>query len=265
MICQILNFESPSPRIFLGLLLAVILCGCAAQSTSPAGRQQFLPSDEAAFSKKSVEIFTKRLNEYPRESDRSIVGYASCVFWALIAETGNNRTSKTWEVTVLADDNHLILSSGEGQFGITRGAVQTSTDKFVTSLAWAISAVIARHHSEMYQSRKSEITQSAVGQFFFGVLAPKPDTSVSQNLQTTLRLEGDLMGQALMAKAGFDPRGLVEQLKSIRPTTTETTESIRQRISAAKKELPNNLAVYENAKNRFGANRCPTESSPKTS
>ncbi|PJK13976.1 peptidase [Lysobacteraceae bacterium NML07-0707] len=206
-------------------VLAVTVAACAT-TTSPTGRTQRIGAvSQAQLEQMGAGAFAelkarKPLSNNPRERT-----YVDCVVNSIVRELPQNWQRYAWENAVFRDDSPNAFALPGGKVGIHSGIfkVAKNQDQLAAVVAHEIGHVVARHHDERITRQMG--TQVGVGLLGallgaaygqnVGNLATQGGGMIAQGAillpnNRTQESEADVVGQQLMARAGFDPRQAVD-------------------------------------------------------
>lgn len=210
--------------LLLGLALATAVAGCAT-TTSPTGRTQYVGAvSQAQLDQLGAQAFAEAKAKTPQSTDARQTGYVRCVVNALVRELPSQWQSTGWDTAVLVDSDPNAFALPGGKVGVYTGifTVARNQDQLAAVVAHEIGHVIAQHHDERITRQMQ--TQTGLGLISallgsrYGEGAAQTASQVggvaAQGLfvlpnSRTQESEADVVGQQLMAKAGFDPREAV--------------------------------------------------------
>ena len=210
-------------NLLLAFAVALVVAACAT-TTSPTGRTQYvgaLPQDQ--LNQLGAQAFTQ-MKSQQRVSGGRQDGYLTCVVNAIVRELPAEQQRIGWESAVFVDDNPNAFALPGGKVGVNTGLfkVARDQDQLAAVVAHEIGHVIARHHDERITRQ-----YGAAGalQVIGGLLGARYGEGVGNAAMQggsiaaqagfllpgsrTQESEADVVGQELMAKAGFDPRKAV--------------------------------------------------------
>ena len=204
--------------VLLGAAIAASLAACAT-TTSPTGRTQYVGAvPQAQLNQMGAQAFAQLKAQKAQTSNAGQRDYVACVTRAIIAQLPAEARSG-WETAVFADNEPNAFALPGGKVGVYTGIfnVARNQDQLAAVIAHEIGHVLSRHHDERITRQMG--AQAIVG--VAGAAAGNYGQLVSQGgsllAQTGFLLPGsraqeteaDVVGQQLMARAGFDPRGAV--------------------------------------------------------
>lgn len=249
------------------LLLAIAICaGCA---TTPSGRSQVMLVDDKQMNTLGIEAFSQLKAKGKITTDAAQRRYVRCVADALIAELPPQWRSLPWEVEVFVDDSANAFALPGGKVGVNTGmfAVAQNADQLAAVVGHELAHVMYRHGAERFSQQllaQAGMTAAAVAanakapensQLILGALGAGAQIGVLLPFSRKHESEADLEGQALMARAGFDPGESVVLWQRMQdrggnraPTWLSTHPNPGGRIDALRAELPRNQPAYEAAR-----------------
>lgn len=264
-------------HLFLALTVAVAMAACAT-TTSPTGRTQTVGGvSQQQLDQMGAQAFVEYKNKLPSSKDSGQKAYVGCVVKALTSELPAN-TGIAWEYAVFSDDSPNAFALPGGKIGVNTGIfkVARNQDQLAAVIAHEIGHVISRHHDErvtrqlgaqtglgligaligsQYGTGAQEATQSLGGAAVQGVfLLPNNRTQES---------EADVVGQRLMAEAGFDPKQAVNLWENMiaagssrSPEWLSTHPDPRSRISELRNRAGNLADTYQRARTGGRTPKC---------
>lgn len=212
-------------KLLLGLIVSAAVAGCAT-TTSPTGRTQYVGAvSQAQLDQMGAQAFAEIKAKTPQTRDTGQLAYVRCVVTALIRELPAGRGQGTsWDTAVFVNDEPNAFALPGGKVGVYTGIfkVAKNQDQLAAVIGHEIGHVIAHHHDE-------RITRQLLAQGALGVAGELVGSQYGQGAaNTTTQLggmaaqglfllpnsrdqesEADVVGQRLMAEAGFDPRAAV--------------------------------------------------------
>ena len=202
-----------------GVLASALLVACAT-TTSPTGRTQYVGGvSQQQLDQLGEQAFAEAKQKTPQSRDARQNAYVGCVVNAVVRQLPAPWDQQRWDYALFENAEANAWALPGGKVGVYTGIfkVATNQDQLAAVVAHEIGHVIARHHDEritrqlgaagavqLLGSLAGDYSQIATqgGSLFAqaGFLLP------NSRAQET---EADVVGQDLMAKAGFDPRGAV--------------------------------------------------------
>lgn len=210
--------------LMLAAALAATVAACAT-TTSPTGRRQMVGAvSEAQLAQLGEQAYAEARAKMPLARDPAMTNYVNCVVTTLVRQLPQDWQRLRWEATVFQDDDANAFALPGGKVGVYSGIfkVARNQDQLAGVIAHEIGHVYAHHHNEritrqmgaqfgvqlaqiLAGSRYGQGAMDAVGQGG-SILA---QTGLLLPGSRTQELEADVVGQELMAKAGYDPHGAV--------------------------------------------------------
>ncbi len=204
--------------LLFGAVVAATLVACAT-TTSPTGRKQYVGAvSQEQLNQLGAQSFAQMKTQKAQTTSAAQRNYVSCVTNAIVAQLPANARSG-WETAVFVDEDPNAFALPGGKVGVYTGIfkVARDQDQLAGVIAHEIGHVVSRHHDE----RITRQMGAQAGVQLLGALAGNYGNLASQGgsllAQTGFLLPGsraqeseaDVVGQQLMAQAGFDPRGAV--------------------------------------------------------
>lgn len=200
---------------------ALLLGGCA---TSPTGRSQFIAVSDAQMDQLGATAFEQMKQNDKLSRDAGKIGTARCVVDALIVALPPAGQRLAWEVQVFDDANPNAFALPGGKIGVNTGmwTVAKSPDELAAVLAHELAHVLSRHAAERVSQQMAagvalEAAQSYSGartspentRMLMGALGLGAQLGVMLPFSRVHETEADVLGQRIMAEAGFDPAAAV--------------------------------------------------------
>ncbi len=210
--------------LLLALAIATAIGGCTT-TTSPTGRTQYLGAiSQEQLNQLGGQAFAEAKAKTSQTTDARQTTYVRCVVNALVHELPSQWQATGWETAVFVDKEPNAFALPGGKVGVNTGifTVARNQDQLATVIAHEIGHVVSRHHEEritrqagaqgalqlvgaLLGSRYGQDAANAAVQGG-GILAQTGFLLPGSRAQES---EADVVGQQLMAKAGFDPREAV--------------------------------------------------------
>lgn len=253
----------------LGLSIAVALAACAT-TTSPTGRTQRVGAvPQQQLDQMGAQAFAEYKAKLPQSTDARQTAYMRCVVTAVTRELPSGWQTQ-WESALFVNASPNAFALPGGKVGLYTGifSVARNQDQLAAVIAHEIGHVVSRHHDErvtrqlgaqaglgivgaLLGSRygqgaadaTSQLGGAAVQSFF---LLPNNRTQES---------EADIVGQQLMAKAGFDPQQAVNLWQNMiaasstrAPQMLSTHPDPQARIQELRSRAAGLMPVYQQAR-----------------
>ena len=209
--------------LLLSMAIAAGVAACAT-TTSPTGRTQYVGAvSQAELNKLGVQAFAQLKNQ-KQQAGGTQQAYVRCVVNAVVAQLPADWRQMGWESAVFVDKETNAFALPGGKVGVYTGIfdVARNQDQLAGVIAHEIGHVVARHHDERITRQAGasgalQILGAILGSQYGQGAANAAVQGGSILAQTGFLLPGsrqqeseaDVVGQQLMAQAGFDPRGAV--------------------------------------------------------
>lgn len=255
--------------IILGLAITLAVGGCAT-TTSPTGRTQYVGAvSQQQLNQLGAQAFAQMKAQKPQTRDARQRAYVQCVVSAVVRELPANWRGG-WESAVFADNDANAFALPGGKVGVYTGIfkVARSQDQLAGVIAHEIGHVVSRHHDERITRQAGasgalQIVSGLLGSRYGqgaaqaaaqggGILAQTGFLLPGSRAQET---EADVVGQQLMAKAGFDPRAAVTLWQNMiaaggsrPPQWISTHPDPRARIGELQARAQGLVPTYEQAR-----------------
>ena len=208
-------------KIFLaGLLTSALLAACAT-TTSPTGRTQYVGGvSQQQLNQLGEQAFAEAKQKTPQSRDARQNAYVGCVVNAVARQLPAPWNHQRWDYALFENTEANAWALPGGKVGVYTGIFKAATnqDQLAAVVAHEIGHVIARHHDERITRQLGaagavQLLGTLAGDYSQiatqggSVLAQAGFLLPNSRAQET---EADVVGQDLMAGAGFDPRGAVD-------------------------------------------------------
>ncbi|MBN8793193.1 MAG: M48 family metallopeptidase [Stenotrophomonas nitritireducens] len=206
--------------VLSGALLALLLAACAT-TTSPTGRRQIMGGvSQQQLDQLGAQAFAETKAKQTLSTDGKQNAYVQCVVNALVAELPQQYRGVRWETALFVEKEPNAFALPGGKVGVNTGifSVAKNQDQLAAVIGHEIGHVISRHHEErltrqMGASSLLQIAGALAGDY--GQLVTQGGGMVAQTgfllpNSRTQESEADVVGQRLMAQAGFDPAQAVD-------------------------------------------------------
>lgn len=255
----------------MGPLMLVALLGLSGCATSPTGRSQFIAVSEAQMNQLGATSFEQMKQTDKLSRDTAKLGTARCVVDALKLALPPDAQRMAWEVQVFDDANPNAFALPGGKVGVNTGMwnVAKTQDELAAVLAHEIAHVLSRHGAERVSQQMAagialEAAQAYSGsrtspentKLLMGALGLGAQIGVVLPFSRVHESEADVLGQQIMANAGFDPRAAVTLWQNMQalssggrpPQMLSTHPDPANRIAALQARAPGLLPAYEQAR-----------------
>lgn len=264
--------------LWLGIAVAILLAACAT-TTSPTGRRQVVGGvSQQQLDQLGAQAFAETKSKETLSRDGRQNAYVQCVVDALVAQLPAQWRATRWEVAVFVDAEPNAFALPGGKVGVNTGifTVARNQDQLAAVLGHEIGHVISRHHEE-------RITRQLGAQTGLGILGALAGaaygsgaaSAVNQvggmTAQTMFLLPGsrtqeseaDVVGQRLMAQAGFNPAQAVDLWQNMiaaggnrAPQWLSTHPDPQARVQELRRDVPMLEPVYAEAQRAGRRPRC---------
>lgn len=210
--------------LLLALTISLAVAGCATTTTSPTGRQQVVGAvSQEQLNQLGAQAFAQAKAQTPQSSNAQQTAYVRCVVDSITRQLPA-QAQGSWEIALFQKDEPNAFALPGGKVGVYTGifSVARNQDQLAAVIAHEIGHVISRHHDE-------RITRQATTQTGLGILGALIGSRYGEGAANTVsqvggvaaqglillpnnrtqESEADVVGQQLMARAGFDPRQAV--------------------------------------------------------
>lgn len=200
---------------------ALLLSACA---TSPTGRTQFIAVSDAQMDQLGATSFERMKQSDRLSRDAGKRAAARCVVGALVAALPPSGQRVSWDIEVFEDSNPNAFALPGGKMGVNTGmwTVAKTQDELAAVLAHELAHVLSRHAAERVSQQMAagvalEAAQAYSGsrtspentRLLMGALGVGAQLGVVLPFSRVHETEADVLGQRIMAEAGFDPAGAV--------------------------------------------------------
>ncbi|MDI1252263.1 M48 family metallopeptidase [Thermomonas sp.] len=210
--------------LLLALAISSAITACAT-TTSPTGRRQVVGAvSEAQLAELGAKAFAEAKAKTPQSRDSRQTAYVRCVVTSIVRQLPSDWQRLGWDVALFEDPEANAFALPGGKVGVYTGIfkVARNQDQLAGVIAHEIGHVVSHHHDErITRQMETQTGLSIIGallgsrygqgvadtaQQVGGVAAQGLFLLPNSRAQET---EADVVGQQLMAKAGFDPNGAV--------------------------------------------------------
>jgi len=257
--------------LLLSLAITAGVAACAT-TTSPTGRTQYVGAvSQAQLNQLGAQAFAQLKTQKQQSRDPAHNAYVRCVVNAVVGQLPANWRQLQWETAVFVDNDPNAFALPGGKVGVYTGifTVARNQDQLAGVIAHEIGHVVSRHHDERLTRQAgasgalqvlgailgSQYGQGAANAAVQGgsILAQTGFLLPGSRAQET---EADVVGQRLMAQAGFDPRAAVSLWENMiaassgnrPPPWLSTHPDPRARIGEMQQRAATLLPTYEQAR-----------------
>lgn len=210
--------------LLLAMSITLLASACATTVVSPTGRRQSVGAvSQEQLNQLGAQAFAQAKATKPQSTNGQQTAYVRCVVGALTRELPQ-QWQGNWEVALFVDPSANAFALPGGKVGVYTGIfnVARNQDQLAAVIAHEIGHVTSRHHDE-------RITRQMEAQTVLGIAGALAGSRYGQGAADTVsqlggagaqalfvlpnsraqESEADVVGQQLMARAGFDPRQAV--------------------------------------------------------
>ena len=264
-----MKHESLKP-LLLGVAIAVGVAACAT-TTSPTGRTQVVGAvSQQQLNQLGAQAFAQLKASKQQSNDAKLTGTMRCVVGAITRELPA-AWQGGWESALFVDSNPNAFALPGGKVGLYTGifSVARNQDQLAGVVAHEIGHVISRHHDERITRQAGasgalQVLGAVLGSRYGQGAANAAVQGGTVLAQTGFLLPGsraqeseaDVVGQRLMAQAGFDPREAVNLWQNMiaassgsrAPQWLSTHPDPQSRIRELQDRAASLVPVYEQAR-----------------
>lgn len=211
--------------LVLAAAVAVAVSACAT-TTSPTGRTQVVGGvSQQQLDQMGEQAFAEMKAQKAQTTDARQRAYAACVVNAIVRELPPAWQQRyRWESAVFVDNSPNAFALPGGKVGLYTGifTVARNQDQLAGVISHEIGHVLANHHNERITRQVGaqgalQLAGAILGSRYGQGIGDAAMQGGSILAQTGFLLPGsrvqeaeaDVVGQQLMARAGFDPRASV--------------------------------------------------------
>lgn len=210
-------------RLALIAGLSALAAGCA---VSPTGEKTLLLNSPQQMNAMGTQSFEQMKEKLEIEKDKQTNRYVQCIADAIVMQVPREYgyAPQDWELVVFKDEAVNAFALPGGKMGVYTGMLKVADnqDQLASVIGHEVSHVLAQHgNARMSQQMLTQLGITATSL----VLADQVDSKTQKAAVMALGLgaqygillpysrahesEADMLGQELMAQAGFDPREAV--------------------------------------------------------
>ncbi|WP_448567534.1 M48 family metallopeptidase [Thalassotalea ganghwensis] len=235
----------------------IALAGCAKSST---GRNQIMLFSGDDLNKMGIQSFNEMKEKQKVSTNKALNGYVQCVAGAITKHVDKSVHDGSWEVVVFDSEQINAFALPGGKIGVYSGILSVAEDQhqLAAIIGHEVAHVVEQHSNERLSANyvaqgglvladvflSANVSNENKGLLMaglglglqFGVVMPYSRSHES---------EADIIGQELMATAGFSPNAAIKlwgnmakHSKSSVPEFMSTHPSNQTRIDDLTKHLP---------------------------
>ncbi|HEY5970423.1 MAG TPA: M48 family metallopeptidase [Pseudoxanthomonas sp.] len=262
----------------LSATIVAVLAACAT-TTSSTGRKQYVGGvSQEQLNQLGAQAFVEAKAKGPLSNDAKQNAYVRCVVNALVRQLPAQSQGTAWETALFASQEPNAFALPGGKVGVNTGifTVAKNQDQLAAVLAHEIGHVVEHHHDEritrqMGASGAVQLLGALAGAKYGqggADLATQGGSLLAQGgfllpgsrVQET---EADVVGQRLMADAGFNPEQAVNLWQNMiaaggsrPPQWLSTHPDPQSRIQELRNRAGTLLPAYQQARASGRAPRC---------
>ncbi|MFC5578801.1 M48 family metallopeptidase [Lysobacter niabensis] len=257
-------------HLMLAVAITSLMAACAT-TTSPTGRKQVVGAvSEEQLSQLGAQAFAEAKTKTPQSNDSRQTAYVRCVVQRVVEQLPPDWRGIGWESALFVDNSPNAFALPGGKVGVNTGifTVAKNQDQLAAVIAHEVGHVYSHHHNEritkqmgtqgalqllgaLAGARYGQGAADAVVQGG-GIAAQAGFLLPSSREQES---EADVVGQQLMARAGFDPRqavnlwqNMIAASQSRPPQWLSTHPNPESRIQELGNRAASLVPVYEQAR-----------------
>ena len=262
----------------LAIAIAGVLLGCAT-TTSSTGRKQYVGGvSQEQLNQLGAQAFVQAKSKGPLSTDAKQNAYVRCIVNALVLQLPPADRSTAWETAVFTNKEPNAFALPGGKVGVNTGifTVAKNQDQLAAVLAHEIGHVVEHHHDErITRQMNTQMGLGVIGALAGAKYGQTGSDAVSQfgglgaqgfillPGSRTQETEADVVGQRLMAGAGFNPEQAVNLWENMmtasggrQPEWLSTHPDPRSRIQELRSRATSLLPAYEQARKSGYTPKC---------
>ncbi len=264
--------------VWLAAAVVLAISACAT-TTSPTGRKQMVGAvSQQQLDQMGAQAFSQLRAQKPLSQNARQRAYVDCVVTHIVRQLPPQWQRYQWESALFQDDSANAFAMPGGKVGLYTGIFKAARnqDQLAAVVAHEIGHVISNHHDERITRQMgtqigvgmiSSLLGAAYGQGASS-LASQGGGMLAQGAillpnNRTQESEADVVGQQLMARAGFDPRQAVSLWQNMieiggnrGPQWLSTHPDPRMRLGEMQQRANALLPEYERIIASGGRPRC---------
>jgi predicted Zn-dependent protease len=251
------------------LALAAIALLVSACTTTPDGRSQVMMVSDTQVNQMGVTAFEQMKANDKTSTVPARSAYAQCIVDALVRELPPEWQRLPWEAQAFAIAEPNAFALPGGKVGVNTGifTVARNQDELAAVLGHEIGHVVSHHHDErITRQMNAQIGVSLLGALLgsgYGQLGSEGAGVYLLRNTREQEAEADVVGQRLMADAGFDPSKAVDLWQNMmaaggarQPQWLSTHPDPENRIRTLRNDAPALMPVYAAARQAGRVPRC---------
>lgn len=265
-------------RLLLVAVVTSLLAACAT-TTSPTGRRQIVGGvSQEQLAQLGAQAFAETKAKTPQATDSRQIGYVRCVVQRVVEQLPPDWRNIGWETAVFADKSPNAFALPGGKVGVNTGifTVAKNQDQLAAVIAHEVGHVYSHHHDERITRQLGtqgvlQVAGALAGARYGSGAANAVTQGGGIAAQTLILLpnsreqesEADVVGQQLMARAGFDPRqavnlwqNMIAASRNRPPEWLSTHPNPETRLQELDQRAASLVPVYEQARAGGRAPKC---------
>lgn len=209
--------------LLLSAAIAVLVSACAT-TTSPTGRNQVMGVSESQLTQMGEQAFADAKAKLPQSRDSRANAYVGCVVNSIVRQLPPQWQQLRWEYALFENAETNAWALPGGKVGVYTGIFKAARnqDQLAGVIAHEIGHVVSRHHNDRISRQQGasagvQILSAIVGARYGEGIGNTVGQVAGLGAQGLFLLpnsrgqetEADVVGQQLMAQAGYDPAGAV--------------------------------------------------------
>jgi predicted Zn-dependent protease len=248
------------------LVISALAMSIAACATSPNGRKQITLFSADKVNAMGIQSFEEMKKTQPISQNAAVNKYVQCVANNVIKKVDKSVHSGDWEVVVFESEQVNAFALPGGKIGIYTGIlnVAETQHQLAAIIGHEIAHVIANHSNERMSNQTITNAGLSVSQQLLGGTSESTQALAMQALglgaqygyvlpySRSHESEADVIGQELMAQAGFKPvaaidlwKNMAKQGQAAPPEMLSSHPSNQTRIDGLTSTLKNTQPIYD--------------------
>lgn len=256
------SFKSITKPLVISAL-AISITACA---TSPNGRKQITLFSADKLNEMGIQSFEEMKKTQPISQNSAVNKYVQCVAESVTKQVDKSVHSGSWEVVVFESEQVNAFALPGGKIGVYTGILEVAETQhqLAAIIGHEVAHVIANHSNERMSSQTITNAGLSVSQKILGGTSETTQAMAMQALglgaqygymlpySRSHEAEADVIGQELMARAGFKPVAAIDLWKNMAkldqaapPELLSSHPSNQTRINGLTETLKNNQPLYD--------------------
>ncbi|NUO75089.1 MAG: M48 family metallopeptidase [Lysobacter sp.] len=263
--------------LLLGVSIALVATACAT-TTSPTGRRQSVGAvSQEQLNQMGAQAFVDAKSKGKLSTDARQTAYVRCVVDAVTRQLPQGWQAQ-WDVAVFVDSSPNAFALPGGKVGVNTGifSVAKNQDQLAAVIAHEVGHVVSRHHDERITRQMTAQTGLSIAGALLGSRYGEGAANATNQLggaavqglfllpgSRTQESEADVVGQQLMAQAGFDPQqavnlwqNMIAASSSRPPQWLSTHPDPQSRIQELRARAGGLAPVYQQARSAGRTPKC---------